>query len=142
MNKKLQTELLEDQKRKLKKALTHLNYSYNKIRKLPAEAPSLDEESLETWESFAARFARVANIFITKYLRTRISIEDPGFEGSVRDILDRAEKLNLLDKADTWFEIRGLRNITAHEYTEEQLSQFFQQLRKYAPILLKIGEQL
>lgn len=65
MNLKMQ---LSDQKRKLLKALAHLEYSYKKIIELPEEINQLDEEGLETWESFAARFCRVSEIFLTRYI--------------------------------------------------------------------------
>lgn len=61
-------------KSKLNKALKHLEYSYKKTVKLPVDTQQLDEEGLEVWESFAARFSRVAEIFLTKYGRVLISI--------------------------------------------------------------------
>jgi hypothetical protein len=64
--------LLEDQKSRLIKALIHLEYSYNKVNQLPTEPAQLNEETLETWESFVARFSRVADIFLSKYLRTAV----------------------------------------------------------------------
>jgi hypothetical protein len=133
---KISKELLETYQRKLQKALKHLEYSYNKIHTLPIEAP-LDEEKLETLESFTARMARVSDIFITKYLRLVISFEDPAFEGSVRDICNFAEKLNIIDSADLWIEIRNIRNATAHEYEEEDLIKFLQRSQQLCPIVLK-----
>ncbi|MEI6805023.1 MAG: hypothetical protein WCK49_00770 [Myxococcaceae bacterium] len=77
----------------------------------------LDKETLEIWESFSARFARAADIFTSKYLRLYLEIEEPGFRGSMRDLLNKSEKLGLLDNADNWAEIRELKNMTAHEYS-------------------------
>ncbi len=129
-------ELLETYQKKLQKAFKHLEYSYNKIHTLPIESP-LDEEELETLESFIARMARVSDIFITKYLRLVISFEDPSFDGSVRDICNFAEKLNIIDSADLWIEIRNIRNATAHEYEEEDLIKFLQRSQQLCPIVLK-----
>ena len=129
-------ELLETYQKTLQKALKHLEYSYNKIHTLPIEAP-LDEEKLEILESFIARMARVSDIFMTKYLRLVISFEDPAFEGSVRDICNFAEKLNIIDSADLWIEIRNIRNATAHEYEEEDLIKFLQRSQQLCPIVLK-----
>ena len=61
-------QFLQEQKNKLLKAIAHLEYSYSKIINLPTELDELNEETLETWESFAARFCRVADVFLTKYL--------------------------------------------------------------------------
>lgn len=135
-------EHLNNQKRKLLKALEHLAYSYKKVISLPTQIASLDEESLEVWESFAARFSRVADIFLTKYLRSLVLANDPGFNGTLRDFVNYAEKLKIIDNADSWMSIRELRNITAHDYSEKDLEQFFSILRRECPRLLKIKEIL
>lgn len=134
--------LLTTQRRKLTKALTHLDYSFNKVRGLPYDTEKLDEESLETWESFSARFSRVSDIFLTRYLRTMILINDPGFSGSLRDFVNQAEKLGIVDNANAWMAIRELRNISAHDYSESDLTAFFERLLKECPRLLTIKEQL
>ena len=128
----------QEQKIKLLKAMDHLEYSYRKILLLPVILESLDEEMLETWESFAARFSRVADIFLTKYVRSAVLLNDPGFSGSLRDFLDQAEKLGILKEVDHWMGIRELRNISAHEYTEKDLSIFFERIKHEAPHLIKI----
>ena len=130
--------LQQEHKKQLVKALGHLEYSYHKILQLPFDVDVLDEEMLETWESFSARFSRVADIFLTKYVRTAVLLEDPGFSGSFRDFLDQAEKFKILDNVDKWMGIRELRNISAHEYTEKDLSLFFQRIKQEAPRLIMI----
>ena len=127
---------------KLKKALDHLRYSHKKVRRLPADSGKLDEEQLETWESFSARFARVVDLFLTKYLRSRIFKDDPGFEGTLRDFVNQAEKLGLVDSAERWMAIRELRNITAHEYTDADLTGYFKKSRKLADEVLRIEKLL
>ena len=104
------------------------------------DAMQLDEESLETWESFAARFARVSEIFLTRFLRAYVLTTDPGFEGTLRDFINQGEKLNILDDAHAWLGIRELRNLTAHDYSEEDLTHFFARLKNEAPRLLKLKE--
>lgn len=131
-------QLQQDHKEQLLKAIRHLEYSYHKVLQLTVDIDALDEEALETWESFAARFSRVADIFLTKYIRASVLLQDPGFSGTFRDFLDQAEKLTLLEKVDLWMGIRELRNISAHEYTEKDLSIFFQRIRTEAPHLIKI----
>ena len=80
---------------KLKKAFQHLIYSYLKIKNLSTHLDALDEQGLADWESFSARFSRVADIFLSKYLRARIMMEDPGFKGTMRDIINFGEKLEI-----------------------------------------------
>jgi hypothetical protein len=98
--------LLESYKRKILKSLDHLDYSLKKAQAL-SPGPSLSEEQLETWESFAARLSRSVDLFLTKYLRLRIKREDPGFDGSLRDYCNLAEKLGLIDNAEAWMTLRS-----------------------------------
>ena len=56
----------------LKKAIQHLEYSYHKVNQLPAHPDKLDEETLETWESFCARYSRVIDLFLMKYLKAQV----------------------------------------------------------------------
>ena len=129
---------LQEQKNKLIKAIGHLEYSYLKVLTMPTELDKLNEETLETWESFAARFCRVADVFLTKYLRACVLLEDPGFNGTFRDMLHQGEKLSIIDNTETWMAIRELRNISAHEYTDKDLSAFFKHLREEAPQLITL----
>ncbi len=133
---------LTESRAQLIKALDYLDYSYKKIQQLTDKPEDLDQESLETWESFTARFARVADIFMSKYIRAYILHQDPAFRGSLRDHLNQAEKLGLINDIESWMTIRALRNISAHEYTEEDLAKFFQGLKYYCPTLLKIKDAI
>ncbi len=76
------TLLLKETGQRLVKAIDHLEYSYNKIQKLPDDLSDMDEEDMETWESFALRFSCVSGIFIMRYIRTRVAIEEPGYKGT------------------------------------------------------------
>jgi len=131
-------EYLQEVQGKLLKALGHLEYSYNKILSLPTEASDLDEEALETWESFIVRFSRVADIFLVRYTKVLVLISDPGFQGSLRDFVNQGEKLGIIDDANAWMSIREFRNITAHEYNDEDLSFFWVRLREECPRLLNL----
>jgi hypothetical protein len=122
----------------LEKALGHLAYSYKKILNYPEDPNELNEETLESWESFCARFARVVDVFLMRYIKARVKNEDPGFEGTLRDYLNVAEKLNLIDDPKKWLALRELRNIAAHEYTDKDLKGFLHQLKMAAPELLKL----
>ncbi len=135
MGNELENVLIEE----LKLGLQHLEYSYNKvtnIAKLSTDPRKLDVEELETWESFVARFARVSDIFLSKYIRLKVLKEDPAYRGSFRDFLDMAEKINLISNSDEWMALRELRNKTAHEYTRDDLKLVFEQVLKLTPFML------
>jgi hypothetical protein len=123
-----ETEIIE--------ALKHLVYSDKKIQPLPSDPALLNEETLETWESYAARFARVTDIFLAKYLRTAALINDPAFRGELRDFVDKAEKSGLISSSDRWMEIRELRNKIAHEYSRTELKLTFEAVKKNAPFVI------
>ncbi len=122
----------------LKKALKHLEYSYKKSQSLPMVEKDMTEETLETWESFSSRFARVIDIYTTKYLKACVLLNDPAFDGSYRDLLDQAEKLKLLDSTDFFMKMREIRNIHSHDYREDKFILFLTDLKTYSPELLKI----
>ena len=98
----------------------------------------MSEETLETWEGFSSRFARVIDIFTTKYLKSCVLFSDPAFDGSYRDLLDSAEKLKLIESSDFYMKMREIRNIHSHDYREDKLILFLTDLKTYAPELLKI----
>ncbi|MFI4938272.1 MAG: hypothetical protein ACHQJ6_07185 [Candidatus Berkiellales bacterium] len=133
---------LENKKRQLIKDLERFQYSYEKVSKLPLDATKFDNETLETWESFAARFGRASDIFLSQYLRSCILLVDRGFQGTMRDFLNMGEKIGLIDDAEAWMGIRELRNLSAHEYTEEDLAEVFKRLLKESPRLLSIKDKI
>ena len=56
--------LLAQQKDSFLKSLKHLDVSFQKVKNLSADISDLNEEQLETWESFSVRLARSADIFL------------------------------------------------------------------------------
>lgn len=120
----------------VRSALSYLEYSDKKIQSLPLDPKDLNAETLETWESYLARFARVTDIFLTKYIRSYILNLDPAFRGELRDFVDKAEKNNLIDSSDKWMEIRELRNKISHEYSNKELKAIFESVKKYTPFVI------
>ena len=135
-------DLLVEHKEAVVKALGHLEYSLKKVSKLPTRESEQDEETFETWESFSSRLPRVVDLFLTKYVRGYVLKNDPGFDGSLRDFVDQAEKLGLINSADQWMDFRRLRNTVVHEYAGEELENFFKDLKKAAKEVVKIRKLL
>jgi len=132
------SDLIKETGSKLLKAIDHLQYSYDKVQTLPDAVSQMDDEMMGTWESFSSRFSRVSDIFIMQYIRTKIAIEEPGFRGSTRDYLNKAEKFKLINNAREWLTIRELRNVAVHEYNDEDLTAFYRKLKSLCPVLLMI----
>jgi hypothetical protein len=141
MNSRLES-ILDMLGKKLLKSIQHLEYSQKKVASLPTKLSHLDEESLETWEGFSARFSRVADIYLGRYLRTKALLDDPAFSGSFRDLLNYAEKFGWIDNTETWFRVRSLRNVMSHEYIEEELEKLLRELRDTAPLLIQLKEKI
>ena len=134
--------ILLDHKNALLKSLSYLKYSYQKVQPLSMQLKDADPELLEAWEGFVARFARVTDIFVMKYLRIRILLDSPDFRGTLRDLLNQAEKMNLIEDARQWMRIRDLRNQATHEYSEKELEPYLQEIKDLTPAVLAIEKVL
>jgi hypothetical protein len=75
-------------------------------------------------------------------LRLKALQLDPGFRGSFIDLLNLAEKNQLIASAKTWYRIRELRNVAAHEYEEDDLAKLYQELINLAPTILAVHSVL
>lgn len=126
----LERKILED----LAAARQHLDYSFKKVLRIDLEK-NLDEEELETLESFSSRFARYSDLIISKYLRFLARQKDPAFRGSVIDVLNQGEKYGWISDQETWRRIRELRNVAAHEYEAEDYKMLYKELIRLAPHL-------
>lgn len=129
--------LLKDFQDQFKRSHGHLAYSLSKLKQMKVISPFSSEEELETWESFASRFARSSDLLISKVWRRLILTKDPAFRGSVIDLLNQAEKFGWIEDAQVWKRIRELRNIAAHEYSFSDLVALYQELLDLAPHILK-----
>ena len=97
---------------------------------------------METWDGYAARFARSSDIFLSKYIKAYIQRDDPAFDGGFKDYLNRSEKLGLIENVDDWMEIRNMRNVVVHDYSEDDLKAFFKKLILHTPKLLDLRKKL
>lgn len=124
------------------KAIKHLEYSLKKVNSISSNFSLDDEELLETFESFTSRFSRLSDIFSKKLLRSLVLKDDPSFQGGFMDNLNQAEKLGLITDAKKWWIVRSLRNKEAHEYTEEDLRNYFQTVKQYSGFVLSESKNL
>ena len=132
-------QILEELKVELLQALRYLAYSYDKVTKGHLlEMDMADPEILETLEALVSRFARVSDIFISKYLRSIAEKDDPAFRGGLRDWVNYAEKKGLIDSSEQWMAIRELRNKIAHEYANKDLHLLFEKVLDNTPALLDL----
>lgn len=117
-------------------AVQHLEYSYKKVQGLSKNKDQMTEENLESWEGFVSRFARVSDLFCAQYLRLKILSADPAFRGEFIDVLNRAEKMGLIESVDKWYEIRVLRNFSVHEYAGKKFTITVTRMLELCPLLI------
>lgn len=101
------------------KEARHLEWSRNRLFQLPLDAhwvESLNEqpELAERLEAFVSRYGRLQDTLADKLLPRWLQAlaEKPG---SQIEVLNRAERLGVLDDVTAWLEARQLRNRLIHE---------------------------
>ena len=119
----------------LQRAADHLAVSAQRCCGLTQlTAPGLEE--LERLESFAARFARLADLLTQRMLRLIDDVELVT-GGSVLDRLHRAEQRGFASATDL-IRIRELRNLIAHEYAGQALHEIYSAVEALSPALLAV----
>ncbi|OFZ28791.1 MAG: hypothetical protein A2622_06830 [Bdellovibrionales bacterium RIFCSPHIGHO2_01_FULL_40_29] len=109
---------------------------------MPLNPNQMTDAELESWDSFASRFARTSDIFLSKYIKAQVLNDDPAFDGGFVDQLNRAEKLGLIENVIQWMEIRELRTATVHEYSDQDLEKIFEKFRKFSPLLFALPQKI
>lgn len=128
-------DMLKEETDGLALAATHLQYSIARCADLIGQ-DHLPPEQLERLESLASRFARVADLLTQRVFRLFDEIELTG-ASTVLDRIYRAEKRGWLD-ASEMIKIRELRNMIAHEYAAEKMTEIYAAVYALAQTLLII----
>lgn len=115
-----------------------LSLFFIKCKKIGLKAEYTFEES-ESFDSLSSKFARTADIFTQKVLKTFFIIVGENPETFI-DKANYAEKLHLIPSAEMLKNIRFLRNDIAHEYIPQNLIQLYEDVLSYTYELLLILE--
>ena len=119
----LQTERLEFLARVTQKECQHLLDTDSRLFGAlftieEAKKIELDPILAERLDAFVSRFGRLQDTVGDKLLPALLSALAER-TGPAIDNLDKAEKLDLIESADGWMEMRRLRNQMVHEYIED-----------------------
>jgi uncharacterized protein with HEPN domain len=133
-------QLLKEEVALLDKAQGHLEYSLKKVETIDL-TKSLDNETLEIFDSFATRFLRLYEVLINQNLRTCLQLLGE-YQKTTIDNLNKAESLDMITSADDFNYIRMLRNKVAHEYVEEEWKEIYQNIITYSKHLLTSTQML
>jgi len=125
--------------RQLKEGQKHLEVSYKRCQKVGLEGPYSEEDLIE-FEALTSRFARVVDILVHKVFRSldRVELID---EGTLIDVINRAEKRHLIESAVKMRAFKDLRNEIAHDYLAEKLSAVHREVYHAVPLLLQAAQK-
>src|SRR5260221_9217041 len=117
----------------VKKGLVHLQSSLLSCSKIGLKQ-DYQEDELEKWEAFTARYSRLSDI-VTQKIMSSILLIETGSTGSLLDKANFAEKKNWVEKAEQFRQLRLLRNYIAHEYIKQNTNEIFETVLENQPNL-------
>jgi len=129
-----QIELTRDALAKALDAIAILDASLTSVPPFDP-ARSYSPEELEPYDALSDRFIRAVEVAI-RFLRSLERLEFAESSETLRDLLHRMEKLDLVSSAGLWLEMRDIRNRMVHDYLPEQRAAMF------ADILGPFGTEL
>ena len=101
---------------------------------MPDTLHGATEEQLENTEAFTGRFARVVDLLVNKVLRSLDRVELKP-EGTLLDVVNRAEKRGFVAEAGELREMKDVRNMIAHDYAGAKAAEIFVYCREQKPVL-------
>jgi len=125
MNSQAIRNVLDQNRKLLTQALQSFEKSLAKCQSIPLVEP-LSFEAEESFDSLTSKFARISDVFTQKVLKSIVLLmrEDaPTFV----DRMNFCEKLLLIPSAEDLISIRDLRNLIAHEYSEDRILEIYQE---------------
>lgn len=105
------------------KHVTRMESAYNKMKPFfpltNLSYPILTEDQIEHIDQYVYRFTKLQDTIGERFMKNFIQIlqENTGNQAFI-DILNRFEKIGMLQSVDTWLELRELRNILSHQYDD------------------------
>ena len=127
------SQLLKQGLADLADARRHLDYSFQQIAGLPGTLTGATEAQLESVEAFTGRFARAVDLLVNKVLRSLDRVELKP-EGTLLDVINRAEKRGFVGQAEELREMKDVRNMIAHDYAGAKAAEIFAWCREQKPV--------
>lgn len=149
INEKVNLERLSASLQKCRIHLQRIQYAVSQTEKFfPLEREiyqNLDDAQIGNMDQLVFRFTKLQDELGTNTFRyVLVYLQEDILDKPFRDILNRLERLNIIDSSDTWLALRELRNDLAHEYpmmleeTVDKLNHLFVQLNVLENILITI----
>ena len=101
--------------------LKRMDFARSKVNKfLPINRDNyylLDDEIIGFLDQYIFRFSKIQDLIGSRlFPLTLQALAEPIEDKAFIDILNRLEKLKIIDSATVWIELRKIRNDIAHEY--------------------------
>ena len=119
MKNKDQTQLTQFALQKMRNAVALVQASLSKLDSYD-ESHAYDADESEPYDALSDRFVRAVEVclkFFRNYERYQFAEES----GTLRDRLNRMEKLGLVSSVEVWFKMRDVRNRIVHDYLPHEI---------------------
>jgi len=148
-NEKVNIERLKTSLQKCRIHLQRLQYAVSQTEKFfPIEREiyqNFQDAQIGNIDQLVFRFTKLQDEMGTNTFRyVLVYLQEDILDKPFRDILNRLERLKIIDSSDTWLALRELRNDLAHEYpmmldeTIDKLNHLFTQLPVLENIFITI----
>jgi len=101
-----------------------------------------DPDGLEPYDALCGRHMRAVEMCI-KLFRSYERLQFAEQSQTTRNLLLRMEKLELIESAEQWIDMRDLRNRIVHDYAPDHIEHIYHSiLAEFAPVLLRLKPTL
>lgn len=88
------------------------------------ETKVYDADELEPYDALSDRFIRAVEIGI-KFFRSYEMLEFAEQSDTLRNLLNRMEKLGVVSSVEIWFRMRDVRNRIVHDYLPQEVKDMY-----------------
>lgn len=133
--------LLNSSIEKAKAAIVLVKASLKRCKNLKLKK-NLSPEELEPFDALISRFTRAVEVCI-KCFRSIEMFEYGENSDTLRDLLNRMEKISIVSSTALWIEIRDVRNRIIHEYLPGKINSIYDDVTgKMSSELLRLNKNL
>lgn len=118
-----QAALANEDREKVNACMTLVSASLTKLAPFNVNYKYTPDE-FEPYEALGGRFIRAVELFL-KFFRSYERLQFAESSDTLRDQLNRMEKLGLISSVSLWFDIRDVRNRIVHDYLPEKVQQIY-----------------
>ena len=122
----------------LEKQLFWLKHSYEEASNIGLKK-QYEISEFDSYENLCSRFSRMIDFLVRKMFRSLDAVEFEN-QGTLIDTVNNAHKRGLFTDIETIREIKDLRNDIAHEYIDDNLQNFFNDIMRLTPLLITMAE--